>query len=125
MFCAVCGAPNDDNAFRCTRCGKKLLRPGDVIPEQDEDPGVGPVAVPIVLAALTALFCCQPAGIVAVVFAALAMGRNSAGAYSEARKHSETARKWAWAAFGLGLAVQVVYWGCVAAGVIASGAKKP
>ena len=125
MFCAACGAPNDDNAFRCTVCGKKLLRPGDVISESDEDPGVGPVAVPIVLAAFTALFCCQPAGIVAVVFAALAMGRNSAGAYSEARRHAETARKWAWAAFGVGLTIQLIYLAIVLTGVLASKAAKP
>ncbi len=124
MYCASCGALNDDNSFRCTSCSKRLLRSGEVVP-RDEDPGIGPVAVPLALAILSALFCCQPIGIVAVVYAALAMGRNSAGAYSEAKGLSENARKWARIAIALGLIVQIIYLGFVVAGYFSLPPKKP
>jgi len=124
MYCAACGALNDDNAFRCTSCSKKLLRSGEVLTSVDEDPGIGPVAVPLAMAILSALFCCQPLGIVAVVFAALAMGRNSAGAYTEARGYSENARKWAKIAIGLGLVVQLIWIGMMIAGGFAGAMGK-
>ncbi|MGH7244203.1 MAG: CD225/dispanin family protein [Phycisphaerales bacterium] len=100
------------------------MRSGEVVP-RDEDPGIGPVAVPLALAILSALFCCQPIGIVAVVYAALAMGRNSAGAYSEAKGLSENARKWARIAIALGLIVQIIYLGFVVAGYFSLPPKKP
>ena len=115
MFCASCGSPNDDNAYACTSCGKRVVRSGEIMPADapDSDPVagqvLGPVAVPIVLSIFVSLFCCQPLGLIAVVFAAIAIGKNSAGAYSEADRNAKTARKLAWTAFGIGLAVWLGY----------------
>lgn len=54
----------------------------------------------LVQSILVTLFCCQPLGIVGIVFAALTMGHNSAGRYDEAMRTSAQAKRWS-------------TWGCV------------
>ena len=44
---------------------------------------------PLVLSILVTLTCCQPGGIIAIVFAALAIGKNSSREYDEAQKFAE------------------------------------
>ena len=57
----------------------------------------------LVLAILVTVFCCQPVGIAAIVFAAIAMYHDSAGNYDKAASFARTARLCIWIAFGVGL----------------------
>jgi hypothetical protein len=59
----------------------------------------------LVFAILVTLFCCQPFGIVAIVFAALTMSRNGEGNYAGAWAYSDKAKFWCWLGFGIGLGV--------------------
>lgn len=63
----------------------------------------------LVVSILLMLFCCQPLGIVAVIFSAMAMSANSSGDYDTAHRQAKTARTFGAWALGLGLA----YYGLV------------
>ncbi len=63
----------------------------------------------LVQAILCTLFCCLPAGIVSIVFAAQVNSKLTAGDYAGARDASNKAKTWAWVSFGVGLAVVVIY----------------
>lgn len=69
---------------------------------------------------LVTLFCCQPCGIVAIVFSAIAMGKNSSGDYEGAAAAAKTASIWAWVGFGVGLVVILLYAGMVILAAAAS-----
>jgi hypothetical protein len=113
MFCAKCGAQNDDNAFRCTRCGEVLMRGA-----AGDGSGLGPAKAPLAAAIIVTLFCCVPSGIVSIVYASMAMGKNNEGRYEEAHDLARKANIWAWVSFGLGLAVMAIYFvGAVVGGV--------
>ena len=57
----------------------------------------------LVQAILTTLFCCQPFGIVAIVYAAQVSNKLTSGDYNGAVDSSEKAKMWSWIAFGAGL----------------------
>jgi hypothetical protein len=113
MFCSQCGENNADNALVCVRCGKTLQAsappplqtPGTLIP-----PGATPT-VPnyLVFAILTTIFCCLPAGIVGIVYAAQVNGKLQAGDYAGAQTASNNAKMWCLISLGLGLAVTIGY----------------
>jgi hypothetical protein len=63
----------------------------------------------LVQAILCTLFCCLPAGIVSIVFAAQVNSKLAAGDYLGARDASDKAKTWAWVSFGVGLAVALIY----------------
>jgi hypothetical protein len=87
MFCKKCGAPNDDLATMCSRCGASLggpvLTPGETVPNH------------LVWAILTTLFCCIPFGIVSIVYAAQVNAKLAGGDYRGAVDSSNNAKKWA------------------------------
>jgi hypothetical protein len=60
-------------------------------------------------AILTTLFCCLPAGIASIVFAAQVNGKLAAGDVAGAVDSSNKAKMWAWASFGVGLVGIVLY----------------
>ena len=66
------------------------------------DIAAGPAPTHLVGAILTTLCCCQPFGIVAIVFAGMTSGANSAGDYIRAADYSRKAAMWTWIAFGVG-----------------------
>jgi hypothetical protein len=72
---------------------------------------MAPGSVPTYLAQaiLCTLFCCLPAGIVAIVYAAQVNGKLAAGDYPGAALASKNAKTWTWVSFGIGLAVIVIY----------------
>ena len=73
-------------------------------------PMPGP-SVPTYLAQaiLCTLFCCLPAGIPAIVYAAQVNSKLSAGDYAGAQLASKNAKTWVWVSFGVGLAVALIY----------------
>lgn len=54
-------------------------------------------------AILATLFCCQPFGIVAIVYAAQVSNKMTSGDYNGAVDSSQKAKTWCWVAFGAGL----------------------
>ena len=69
------------------------------------------VVVPnhLVWAILTTLFCCLPAGIVSIVYAAQVNGKLAVGDIAGARESSDKAKKWAmWSAI-IGVVAIVLY----------------
>ena len=63
----------------------------------------------LVQAILCTLFCCLPAGIVSIVYAAQVNSKLAVGDRAGAIQSSENAKKWAWVSFGVGLAAVVIY----------------
>jgi len=78
-----------------------------------------PASPHLVEAILVTIFCCQLTGIVAIVYAAIAMSNNSNGNYAQAHKSAKTAMTWAWVSFGLGLTFMLFYAGIAVIGAAA------
>ncbi len=115
MFCPQCGASNADTNVVCTQCGRQLqtgVPPGI-------QPGMTPTPLPVagvvlspgttvpnylVFAILATVFCCLPAGIPAIVFAAQVNGKLQAGDVAGAQAAANNAKLWCWISFGVGLA---------------------
>ena len=100
MYCSKCGTENDDNAFKCVKCGEVLQR---VTPTGA--PSSQHVPTHLAPAILVTLFCCLPFGIVAIVFAAQVNGKLQAGDYEGAQSASNNAKTWCWVSFGAGLVI--------------------
>jgi interferon-induced transmembrane protein len=79
-----------------------------------------PVYVPnyLVFAILATVFCCLPAGIPAIVYAAQVNGKLQAGDIAGAQIASKNAKMWCWIALGAGLAIMFIYALLMAIGVI-------
>ncbi len=103
MYCRKCGTKNDDNAFKCVGCGEIL--------QQIQQTGAPVPRVPNYLARaiLVTLFCCQPFGIVSIVYAAQVNSKLGAGDYAGAVEVSNKARIWCWLSFGIGLGWVVIW----------------
>jgi hypothetical protein len=101
---------NSDSATACAACGMPIANPYQ---SSMADPGpVGHgVNIPtyLVQAILVTCLCCMPFGVVAIVYAAQASSKISAGDYAGARQSSDAAKMWCWIGFGL-WAVAVVGW---------------
>ncbi len=100
MFCAKCGSPNDDNAFRCTQCGEVMLRGRAQGMDQD---GLGPAKPRLAQSIIVTILCCMPLGIPAIVYSSMTMGKNAEGDFRTAHRCSRLANTWGWVSFGLGL----------------------
>jgi len=129
MFCPQCGANNADNAMVCTQCGRALQTAVPAVPQtpmmgtpMPAAPGamLPPGSVPnyLVFAILTTVFCCLPAGIPAIVFAAQVNGKLQAGDLAGAQQSSKNAKLWCLISLGLGLAFIVLYGMLIMAGVL-------
>ncbi len=105
MYCPKCGTPNDDNAWKCVQCQTVLQ--AALTPMS----GGVPVVIPNYLwqAIVCTLCCCWPLGIPAIVYAAQVNTKVGQGDMEGARNASNNARMWCWIAFGLGLAVGLIY----------------
>ncbi len=103
MYCRKCGGQNDDNAYKCVQCGEVL--------QQAPQVGLPTQTIPnyLVQAILVTIFCCLPFGIVAIVYAAQVNGKLQAGDTAAATDASKKAKTWCWVAFGVGLAVTLLY----------------
>jgi hypothetical protein len=103
MYCRHCGTLNDDNAWKCVQCGDPLQHEGDIVTPAEPLPNY------LVHAILVTVLCCVPFGIVAIVYAAQVNARAAAGNIQGALDASRKARTWAWASFGAGLLI-VIMW---------------
>ena len=87
MYCSKCGTQNDDNAFKCVRCGEVI---------QGTGPSMAPpgqkVSSHLAPAIIVTLLCCLPFGIVAIVYAAQVNGKLNAGDYTGALNASHKAK---------------------------------
>ncbi|MFZ0961326.1 MAG: CD225/dispanin family protein [Terriglobia bacterium] len=105
MYCPKCGAPNDDNAWKCIQC--------QTILQQAPPPvaGIPPGVVPNYLwqAIVCTACCCWPLGIPAIVYAAQVNTKVAQGDISGARQSSKNAAMWCWIAFGSGLVTGLIY----------------
>lgn len=74
LFCMKCGTQNDDNSYKCIKCG-------EILPQVQARGPVMPVTIPnyLVQAILVTLCCCLPFGIVSIVYAAQVNTKVKAG----------------------------------------------
>lgn len=126
ISCPKCQASNFANSAVCWQCGQPLSGPdAQTASNQPVGPTPPPPPTPsfeparptyaakpqnyLVWSILTTLFCCLPAGIVSIVYAAQVDSRYASGDYAAALDASNKARTWAWVSFGVGLAVSLIY----------------
>ena len=108
MFCANCGKEHDGQQAYCDACGAPLAAPAVA---RHETAYREQVPNHLVWAILATLFCCLPAGIVAIVYAAQVNGKLDAGDIAGARAASANAKTWSWISFGVGIVVFVGFFG--------------
>lgn len=104
MYCWKCGSQNDDNAYKCVKCG-------EILQHAEGGGGAPPQKIPNYLtqSILVTLFCCLPLGIPAIVFSAQVNGKVQAGDIQGAIDSSRKAKTFVWWSFGAGLALTLVY----------------
>lgn len=68
-----------------------------------------PVRNYIVPSILVSICCCQPLGIIAIVFSVIAMTKQSSGDLRAAREHAGRARLFCWLGFFIGLASWLIF----------------
>ncbi|MBF0556491.1 MAG: CD225/dispanin family protein [Nitrospirae bacterium] len=95
IYCSRCGTQNEDNYYKCVKCEALLHQPlGGAQPYRAQE------HVPdyLVWSILSALFCCLPVGIVAIVYSAQVGTKFRAGDIAGARYSSKRAKAWCWIA---------------------------
>lgn len=93
MFCPKCGFQNAENTWKCVSCGE-VLPQRSIAPSRPQPPSE-PIPNHLVMAILVTLFCCQPCGIVSIVYAAGVDSKAMAGDIEGARRASDNAKMWA------------------------------
>lgn len=104
MFCPQCGSKNVSSAQTCANCMSSL--PAAPRPRPVRPFDLTPLLLPAIL---VTLFCCQPFGIVGIVFAAMASSQHGTG---DLRTSAESARKaqyWTKLGFWCGLIPALLY----------------
>lgn len=99
MFCTKCGTQNDDNAYKCIKCGEVMHRiqeAGQSVPNY------------LVQSILVTLLCCLPLGIPAIVYAGSVNGRLAAGDIAGAKQASDKAKMWCWVSLGFGIGALLI-----------------
>lgn len=124
MYCSKCGEPVHQNDQNCASCGEPVQSGGGGAHAGGQPVYSGPTGSPsptyLVPSILVTLFCCQVCGIVAIVFSAIAMGKNSSGDYEGAQKAASTAKLWNWIGFGIGFVFVLIYAALMVVGGLAS-----
>jgi len=121
MHCTSCGMEQPESATFCSQCGHQIaMATGSTDPVQVEAAQKKSRSY-LIEAILVTLCCCQIAGIVAIVYAALANGQAKAGNLAEADRYGRTARGWSIAGFAIGAVVYLVYGGFVLLGLMTGG----
>jgi hypothetical protein len=121
MFCTQCGANNADTAAVCVQCGRNLQAATTATPLQATGVVLPPGATVqnyLVFAILATVFCCLPAGIPAIIYAAQVNSKLQAGDLAGAQAASNNAKMWCLISLGLGLGIIVLYMVLIMAGVL-------
>lgn len=100
MYCKKCGTQNEDNAWKCVKCGEIL---------QGAEPQTVKVSNYLTTAIISAIVCCVPLGIVAIIYASQVNTKLIAGDIEGAKQSSKNAKMWCWITFISGLVVGIVY----------------
>ncbi len=118
LFCQKCGTQNDDNAYKCTKCGEML-------PQVQAHGPVTPVTIPnyLVQAILVTLCCCLPFGIVSIVYAAQVNAKAKSGDIQGALDSSGKAKMWCWIGFAIGLVANLIIFAIQAIAIIAENRR--
>jgi len=74
-------------------------------------PNAPPANIPnyLVFAILTTIFCCLPAGVVSIIYAAQVNSKIAAGDIAGAMASSKNAKMWAMISAGIGVVIIVLY----------------
>ena len=123
MFCTQCGANNADSAAICMQCGRNLQPVTLSVPLQTTAMVLPPgttVQNYLVFAILATVFCCLPAGIPAIIYAAQVNGKLQAGDVAGAQVASNNAKMWCLISLGLGLGIVALYAIMIMLGVLSS-----
>jgi len=104
MFCTKCGTENQDNSWKCMKCGGVLQH----VPVSGTEKE-GNIPNYLVQSILCTLCCCVPFGIVAIIFAAQVNSKLASGDIEAAKGYSRKARMWCWISFALGLLSGIIY----------------
>jgi hypothetical protein len=115
MFCRKCGAQNDDNAYKCFKCGETLQQVTILPPTP-----AAKIPNYLVQSILVTLCCCLPFGIVSIVYAAQVNGKVQAGDIQGALYASGKAKMWCWIGFALGIVSNLIIFGLQVFGAVAS-----
>jgi|SRR5579864_4627540 len=121
MFCTQCGANNADTAAVCVQCGRNLQAATPATPLQATGvvlPPGGTVQNYLVFAILATVFCCLPAGIPAIIYAAQVNSKLQAGDLAGAQAASNNAKMWCLISLGLGLGSIVLYGILIMVGIL-------
>src|SRR3984885_10053114 len=123
MFCTQCGANNADSAAVCVQCGRNLQPGTPLVPLQTTAVALPPgttVQNYLVFAILATVFCCLPAGIPAIIYAAQVNGKLQAGDLAGAQVASNNAKMGCLISLGLGLGVLAMWVMLTMLGVLGS-----
>ncbi|MBO6513224.1 MAG: CD225/dispanin family protein [Phycisphaerales bacterium] len=124
MYCKDCGQQLNENQQHCDACGSAAQAP-----QMSAQPAAyasgSPSPTYLVPAILVTIFCCQIFGIVAIVYSAIAMGKNSSHDYMGAMESAKKAKMWCWLGFGVGFVVLAIYMALMFVGALAGAAATP
>jgi hypothetical protein len=121
MFCTQCGANNADTAAVCVQCGRNLQPATPAVPLQATGVVLPPGATVqnyLAFAILATVFCCLPAGIPAIVYAAQVNAKLQGGDLAGAQVASNNAKMWCLISLGLGLGIMALYAILIMVGVL-------
>src|ERR1700741_3034123 len=123
MFCTQCGANNADTAAVCVQCGRNLQAATPATPLQTTGVVLPPGATVqnyLVFAILATIFCCLPAGIPAIIYAAQVNSKLQAGDLAGAQLASKNAHLGCLISLGLALGIMGLYAMLIAMGMLTS-----
>ena len=106
MLCEKCGKELDADAAFCPGCGNQI-NPYASSPCGNENCAVK-VNTWLIPSILSAVLCCLPFGIVAIVFAAKSNAALGSGDIAQAQINGEKAKVWFWVSFGVGIAWSLI-----------------
>ena len=110
MYCDKCGKQIPEDSGFCPFCGTQQEDTSQDQPSSPPRPQPSET-VPnyLVQSILVTILCCLPLGIPAIVFSAQVNGKLQSGDYAGAVESSRKAKKFCWIAFGVGLAIGILY----------------
>jgi len=111
MYCQKCGEQNDDNAYKCTKCGEPLAHEEQRTAQEQQKIQSRARAIPNYLAQaiIVTIICFWPTGIPAIVNAARVNNKLIQGDFIGASECSDKAKMWSWISFGIGIGVILLF----------------